>query len=343
MKKILIIAPSWLGDIIMSQSLLKLLKAQDPQCIIDVYAPAYTLPILERMEEIDNVIINPFAHGTFDLKKRYAEGRKLSKNHYDSVFVLPNSLKSALIALFAGIPDRRGFKGESRYLILNNMRSNKQDFPLMVERYAALAFSKDKVKTAKDLPIIPNPKLITKSVSSELLTKLSLSLERPLLALGCGANYGPSKLWPVENFAEISNRWVEQGGAILALGSKKDEVTVNAIASHIKTENLPYFYNIAGKTNLTEALDLVGACTAAVCNDSGMMHTVAAADVPQACIFGSTSTGYTPPLSDKAICLESTQPCHPCFARTCKYNSYACLKEITPNMVWKALDKLTHK
>lgn len=343
MKKILIIAPSWLGDIIMSQSLLKLLKAQDPQCIIDVYAPAYTLPILERMEEIDNVIINPFAHGTFDLKKRFTEGRKLSKNHYDSVFVLPNSLKSALIALFAGIPDRRGFKGESRYLILNNMRSNKQDFPLMVERYAALAFSKDKVKTAKDLPILPNPKLITKSLSSELLTKLSLSLERPLLALGCGANYGPSKLWPVENFAEISNRWVEQGGAILALGSKKDEVTVNAIASYIKAENLPYFYNIAGKTNLTEALDLVGACTAAVCNDSGMMHTVAAADVPQACIFGSTSTGYTPPLSDKAICLESTQPCHPCFARTCKYNSYACLKEITPDMVWKALDKLTHK
>ncbi|MDO5351411.1 MAG: lipopolysaccharide heptosyltransferase II [Succinatimonas sp.] len=340
MKKILIIAPSWLGDIIMSQSLLKILKSQDPQCSIDVYAPAYTLPILKRMPEIDNYIINPFSHGAFNLKQRFLEGKNLQKQNYDCVFVLPNSLKSALIALFAKIPERRGFKGESRYFILNNMRTNKEDFPRMVERYVALAFDKNKVKSAKDLPLIPNPKLSLKKVSVELLDKLQIKLDRPLLALGCGANYGPSKLWPVENFAEISNKWIEKGGAILALGSKKDAPTVEAIAKNIKANNCKYFYDIAGKTDLTEALDLVGSCTAAICNDSGLMHTVAAADIPQVCIFGSTSTGYTPPLSDKAICLESTAPCHPCFKRTCKFNTYACLKEITPDRAWQALKSI---
>lgn len=324
----------------MSQSLLKILKSQDPQCIIDVYAPAYTLPILKRMPEVDNYIINPFAHGTFNLKQRFLEGKKLQKYNYNCVFVLPNSLKSALIAFFARIPDRRGFKGESRYFILNNMRTNKDDFPRMVERYAALAFDKEQVKSSQDLPSIPNPKLFINSVSDELLKKLQLNLNRPLLALGCGANYGPSKLWPVENFSEISNRWIEQGGAVLALGSKKDEATVKAISKNINLNSLKYFYNIAGKTSLTEALDLVGACAAAICNDSGLMHTVAAADIPQVCIFGSTSTKYTPPLSDKAICLESTMPCHPCFKRTCKFNTYACLKEISPDMVWQALKKL---
>ncbi len=340
MNKILIIAPSWLGDIIMSQSLLKILKSQDPQCIIDVYAPAYTLPILKRMPEVNNYIINPFSHGTFNLKQRFLEGKKLQKYNYNCVFVLPNSLKSALIAFFAKIPDRRGFKGESRYFILNNMRTNKDDFPRMVERYAALAFDKKQVKSAQDLPPIPNPKLSIHSISAELLNKLQINLNRPLLALGCGANYGPSKLWPVENFAEISNRWIEQGGAVLALGSKKDGITVEAISKNINHNNLKYFYNIAGKTDLTEALDLVGASTAAICNDSGLMHTVAAADIPQVCIFGSTSTKYTPPLSDKAICLEATVPCHPCFKRTCRFNTYACLKEISPDMVWQALKKL---
>ena len=89
MNKILIIAPSWLGDIIMSQSLLKILKSQDPQCIIDVYAPAYTLPILKRMPEVDNYIINPFAHGALNLKQRFLEGKKLQKHNYNCVFVLP--------------------------------------------------------------------------------------------------------------------------------------------------------------------------------------------------------------------------------------------------------------
>ena len=79
-KKYLIIAPSWLGDLIMSQSLLKELKKQDPDCTIDVYAPKYTMPILDRMEEISGKLINPFDHGTFDLKERFKEGRKLAKN-----------------------------------------------------------------------------------------------------------------------------------------------------------------------------------------------------------------------------------------------------------------------
>lgn len=336
----LVISPSWLGDLIMAQSLFMEIKHQEPNCILDIYAPEYTMPILDRMPELDAKIVNPFAHGAFNLKQRYQEGKKLRLNHYEKVFVLPNSLKSALIAFFAKIPQRIGFKGESRYFILNNLRTNKQDFPLMVQRYVALAFDKNKVKTALDLPKFAYPKLTIQPLSESLINKLKLDTSKKMLILGCGANYGPSKLWPVEYFAKVSDWWIEQGGCVVGLGSKKDIPTVESIYSHI--QNKEHFYNIAGNTNLTEALDIVGHATAAVCNDSGLMHTVAAADIPQVCIFGSTSTHYTPPLSDKAICVESTEPCHPCFKRTCKFNSYACQKGIKPELVIEKLKQLVN-
>lgn len=346
-QRILIISPAWLGDIIMSQSLLKTLKQRDPSCEITMYAPRYAHVIIARMPEVDHILENPFAHGALQLGARRAEGKKLKALNFDCAYILPNSLKSALVPFFAGIKERIGLKGESRYFLINRMRSDKKLFPRMVERYVALAYVDDpKVKSAQDLPQFAYPKLTLADPSPELLSRLGLPSDRPLIALGCGANYGPAKLWPVEYFAQASAHFIRKGYSILALGSPKDQATVNAIKSALTQaernagELLPYFYDIAGQTNLTEALDLVGSCAGAICNDSGLMHTVAAAGVPQVCLFGSTSTNYTPPLSDKAICLESTQPCHPCFERTCKLNTYQCLKELTPERAIAALESL---
>ena len=337
MLKILIIAPSWLGDLIMSHALYQILRQQHPDAKITLYAPRYQAPIIARMPEIDRFMENPFGHGSFRLKERIKAGRALRAEHFDRCYVLPNSFKSALVPFFARIPERIGFKGESRYFVLNHLRTNKQDFPRMVERYAALAYSKDQVKSAADLPPIPNPKLQAHPVSPELLKRLGVKTDRPLLALGCGANYGPAKLWPVEYFAAVSSAGIAAGGAVLGLGTKQDAPTVKAIAGHIDKTARPYFYDTAGQTSLTEALDLAALCQGAVCNDSGMMHTVAALDIPQCAIFGSTSTGYTPPLSDKAVCLEAAVACHPCFKRTCSKGTYECLKSLTPEMVLKEL------
>jgi len=210
----------------------------------------------------------------------------------------------------------------------------------MVQRYVSLAYSNEEVKTAEDLPAFEYPKLIIKALDENRVKELGLDFSRKALVLGCGANYGPAKLWPVEYFAKVSDYWIKKGGCVIGLGSAKDKPTVDAIYSNLEEDSKQYFYDISGKTNLTEALDIVGACTAAVCNDSGLMHTVAAADVPQVCIFGSTSTNYTPPLSDKAICVESDECCHPCFKRTCKFGTYACLKGIKPELVIEKLEKL---
>lgn len=341
MRRILIIAPSWLGDIIMSQGLIKTLKAQDPSCEITVYASAYAIPVLERMKEVSKTIVNPFGHGQLLLGKRISEGHRIRAMKFDSCFVLPNSIKSALVPFFAGIPDRRGFKGEGRWLLLNDMRTHKKLFPRMADRYVALAFDKRKVKSATDLPKWEYPSLEIRKPSERLLTRLGLDFTKPVLAIGCGASYGPAKIWPAEYFAYVVKWWAENyGGQILGFGAKRDIVSVNAVENNLDPKTAKSFRNISGHTSIDEALDLIGSCTAAVCNDSGLMHTVAAAKVPQVDIFGSTSTIYTPPLSPLATCIESTEDCHPCFERVCPKGTYACLRGITPQRVINELREL---
>lgn len=328
-RKIFIVSPAWLGDLIMSQSLYISLKELYQDCHIALYAPKYLHSIIKRMPQIDIIYENPFEHGQLRLKDRFTQGRMLAKEHFDEAFILANSIKSALVPFFAGISKRTAFIGENRYILLNNYRTNKEDYPRMVERYVALAYDKEVCTNAnflKDKITYPH---LQAQAGDELYTKFKLTRQKKYLAIGCGANFGPAKLWPTTYFAQVCDFWLAQGGAVLLFGSKKDQSIVNEIKQNLKYQSTD-FYDIAGQTNLEEALDLLSMCSAAVCNDSGLMHIVAALDIPQVAIFGSTSTQYTPPLSTKALCLESTQKCHPCFKRTCKFNSYACLHELKP-------------
>jgi len=150
---ILVIGPSWVGDMMMSHALYQQLKVQYPDCQIDVMAPDWCRQLLARMPEVRKAISMPIGHGAFCLGERFQLG-KLLRNQYDMAIVLPNSLKSAFIPLFAKIPVRRGWKGESRYFLLNDLRANKNDYPMMVQRYIALAFEKGQVPTAQNLPLL---------------------------------------------------------------------------------------------------------------------------------------------------------------------------------------------
>src|SRR4051812_27936500 len=134
----LVIAPSWIGDAVLSHPLLARLRERDPSATLDVLAPPWVLPVYRRMPQVSSAIANPFGHG--DL--RLAERRRFAKslNGDDHAIVLPNSFKSALVPWHAGIARRTGYIGELRYGLLNDSRAlDKQALPLIVERYAALA------------------------------------------------------------------------------------------------------------------------------------------------------------------------------------------------------------
>ncbi|EEX49523.1 lipopolysaccharide heptosyltransferase II [Pasteurella dagmatis] len=305
--KILIIGPSWVGDMMMSHSLYQVLKQQYPACEIDVMAPNWCKPLLARMPEVRNAITMPIGHGAFALGERYRLGKAL-RNQYDMAIVLPNSLKSAFIPFFAKIPLRRGWKGESRYIFLNDIRNNKKDYPMMVQRYIALGFEKGAVPKAADLPR-PVPYLtINSEEQAETLKKFekqtALTEHRPSIGFCPGAEFGPAKRWPHYHYAKLAEMLIQQGYAIRLFGSAKDNEVSEDIRQALPQNLRHYCINLAGQTSLNEAVDLIANCVAVVSNDSGLMHIAAAVKRPLVALYGPTSPTYTPPLSDKAIIIR---------------------------------------
>ncbi|WP_108652498.1 lipopolysaccharide heptosyltransferase II [Dongshaea marina] len=338
--KILVIAPSWIGDMVMSQSLYKTIKQQHG-CELHVMAPKWCLPLLSRMPEIDTAIEMPLGHGEFKLRTRYRLGKSLRVESYDRAYILPNSLKSALIPLVAKIPLRTGWKGESRYGLLNDLRSNKQDFPLMVQRYVALAYSREQMQSSANLPDFPHPELkIDPENQQALLEKLKLTAKKSILGLCPGAEFGPAKRWPAEYYARVAEHHIEQGGQVWLFGSQKDSEAAQSICNRLPEELQQYSHNLAGRTQLVDAIDLISLCSAVVCNDSGLMHVAAALQRPLIALYGSSSPGYTPPLAQRIEILHTDIECRPCFKRECPLGHLKCLKELSPDRVIKALTEL---
>lgn len=330
--KILIIGPSWVGDMVMSQSLYITLKQQHPEAIIDVMAPAWCKPILERMPEVNQAIEMPLGHGDIDLLGRRRIGKKLKANNYTHAYICPNSAKSALIPWFADIPTRVGWKGEMRYGLLNDLRPNKKSFQYMVERYVALAHQKSEMINSESLggvDNLPHPKLsIDVDVQQTTLNKFSLSVTKPVLGLCPGAEFGPAKQWPVEHYAAVANEMINQGYQVWLFGSAKDKETTENIKSLVDSNNQHCVFNLAGDTSLIEAVDLLAACQTVVSNDSGLMHVAAAVGCHVVGVYGSTSPKYTPPLAKKVDIVSTDIECRPCFKRECPLGHLKCLKDL---------------
>ena len=326
MHKALIIAPSWVGDAVMAQPLLRRLHEQNPELVLDAFAPSWVAPVLERMPEVNRVIFNPFAHRELRLKVRWSMGRSLRRDGYQHAIVLPNSLKSALLPFFAGIRLRTGYVGEMRYLLLNDARSlDKQALPLMVERFAALA---ERPGAPLQRPV-PHPRLAVDAIQQQkTLDKLCLTPHKPVAAFCIGAEYGPAKQWPARHFARLA-QLLAANYEIWLLGSMKDA----AFGAEIATLSLGAAHNLCGMTDLGEAVDLIAASALVVSNDSGLMHVAAALDKPMAALFGSSSPGFTPPLSDNAQVVTLKLQCSPCFKRVCPMGHLDCLEKLTPERV----------
>ncbi|MEN9945987.1 MAG: lipopolysaccharide heptosyltransferase [Pseudomonadota bacterium] len=334
MDKILVIAPSWVGDMVMSQTLLKQLKRDYPSCQIDVLVNSWAQDVTKRMPEVNQVLVNPFAHGELNLRKRWQLGRQLRQYNYSHCIVLPNSLKSALIPWFASIPKRIGFVGEMRYGLLNEIyRLDKQNLPLMIDRFCALA------NQGQAVPQISYPQFtIDLTHQQSLVRSLNLDLTKPIICFCPAAEYGPAKRWLPEHFAKLALILIEHGYQVWIMGSNKDITIAQQIINY--TNSPPQLINLCGKTNLVEVIDLLALASSVVSNDSGLMHIACAVNIPVIAIYGSSSASFTPPLSKYATIIQSNQPCAPCFARTCQYGHYRCLSEITPELIWQHLQNI---
>lgn len=333
--KILVVAPAWIGDMVMSQALLKLLKKQyADNCQIDLLVNSWAYDVVKRMPEVTNVHLNPFKHGELGLFKRIKLGRQLLKFKYDQAFILPNSFKSGLIPFFARIVKRTGFVGEMRYIFINDCyKLDKVSFPLMVERFCVLANHGHKVAQ------INNPSLtIDLDNQATALNNLGLNLTQKVICLCPGAEYGPAKRWPAGHFANLATQLQEQGYQVWIMGSHKEKTIAEEIITEAALKH--HLYNLCGRTTLVEVIDLFAAAYAVVTNDSGLMHVAAAVNITLIAIYGSSSPDFTPPLSSKAIIKKIDMECSPCFARTCRFGHYQCLYEVLPEQILMQISQL---
>jgi heptosyltransferase-2 len=335
--KILIIGPSWIGDMVMAQSLFKALKENNPDVLIDVLALAWTKPLLERMPEVNKSITMPISHGTFGWKMRQKIGHELRNEHYDQVIVLPNSWKSALIPWFAKIPVRTGWRGEMRYGLLNDIRIlDKSSLPMMVQRYVSLAHP---ALQSNNVSNYPKPLMMANAPSKKF--QFSLKPEQKRLVLCPGAEFGQAKQWPATHYAELASTLIEHGWQTLVLGSEADKVIANEIIENLNDGLKPSAFNLCGETALSDAIDLLDTADFVVSNDSGLMHIAAALQRPLVAIYGPTSPEFTPPLSDNAHIMQIKVDCGPCFQRECPQSHHRCMREISSQQIINLISNTT--
>ncbi|MGZ4981411.1 MAG: lipopolysaccharide heptosyltransferase II [Methylobacter sp.] len=336
--KILVAGPSWVGDMVMAQSLFIALKNTRPDCQIDVLASAWTLSLLERMPEVNKAIAIPLPRGKFGLIERIKLGFSLRSEGYDQAILLPNSWKSAIPPFFANVPVRTGYIGECRWGLLNDARKlDKNRLTMTVQRFVALGLPVD----AAMPPECPKPALmISKDRQQAVIDKFKLTpaaapvpdrlaASIKILALCPGAEYGPAKRWPIEYYAEVAKHKLDQGWQVWLFGSEKDK----ADSEQINKAALGLCTDFTGRTSLAEAVDLMSLANTVVSNDSGLMHVAAALGKKVIAIYGSSDPGFTPPLNDKAEIVSLNLECAPCFKRDCPLGHTHCLTGIMPERV----------
>lgn len=336
---ILVVGPSWVGDMVMAQTLFSELKRHYPDAAIDVLAPAWCRPLLSRMPEVREALSLPFDHGDLKLGERHALGKSL-RGRYQRSYVLPNSLKSALVPFSARIPVRTGWRGEMRYGLLNDVRPlDKQAYPLMVQRFTALALEPKAPVPERQAITAPHLEVNARSRDAALAEQ-QLDTHRPVLGLCPGAEFGPAKRWPEHHYAAVAEDWISKGGQVWIFGSPKDREVADAMVSLLPESAQSEVAILAGQTSLEQAVDLLSATRAVVSNDSGLMHIAAALERPLVVVYGSTSPDFTPPLGDNVAVVRLGLECSPCFQRECPLGHLNCLRQLPPSQVIEALDGL---
>ncbi len=328
MKRHLVVAPNWVGDLVMAQPLIARLAARADTEAVDVLGARWVLPLAQRMPGVARALENPLGHGELGLGKALRLARALRPTRYACATVLPNAWKQALAPWLAGIPQRTGYVGEFRHGLLNDARAlDAARLPRLVDRFAALATPRG---AAFDPALTPAPVLRADPASAAAARgRLGLDADRAVVALCPGAEYGPAKRWPVAHYATLARALHADGFAVWLFGSAKDapDCAAIAIAAAVPVADL------AGRTTLAEACDLLADAAVVVSNDSGLMHVAAALGRPVVAIFGSSSPDYTPPLGARAEIVRHAVPCQPCFRRECPLGHLDCLVKLDPERV----------
>lgn len=320
--RILVVGPSWIGDMVMAQSLFIGLRARLPEATIDVLAPASTASLLARMPQVNEAVLMDIDHGEFALGRRRETARRIAARGYDQAIVLQRSAKAALVPWLAGIPQRTGYRGELRFGLINDVRTlDKSRYPLKAEHYALLGTETE----GEPLGEIAYPRLAVEADNQHaLVERFSLDLKRPIVGFAAGAAYGGAKAWPTRHYARLAEELDARGWACWIFGSAADREIAKAMQAAAPRHGV----NLAERTRLTDIVDLAALSTRFIGNDTGVMHLASAAAPSVIGLYGSTDPDYAPPLAAESQRLWRGMDCSPCRERECPLGHHACLEDM---------------
>jgi heptosyltransferase-2 len=338
-ERTLVVAPSWVGDAILTEPLIARLREVHGDHDIDVLTPSWCAPVFARMRGVRRVVESTVRHGELGWSQRRELARALREQRYARAVVLPNSWKSALVPWLARVPHRVGYRGEQRWGLINDVRRlDERAMPRLVDRFAALAAPAGE-RAAPAPPPVLIPNLGNRSTH---LAALALDVAPGVAILCPGAEYGPAKRWPAAQFSELAQKFVATDLRVWLIGSPNDAAIGRAIVEGAGEAGRA-IADLTGRTDLGTAVDLLSLASIVVSNDSGLMHAAAAVGAPLVALFGSSSPAYTPPLSPDATIARIDIECSPCFRRDCPLGHFKCMRELSPATVYdlarSALDR----
>lgn len=326
---ILLVPYMWIGDFVRCHTVVRLLKTRWPQRDIDVLTTGLCAPLVDYMPGVRRGIVVDLPRKRLALQEQFALATRLRAQKYGTALVMLRTWKSALAPYLAGIPERIGFVGEGRFLLLNDLRRGERQLPRMVDRCGALALPRG-ASLPSDWPV---PQLEVPSAEAKNWRERNgLIADRPAVTLAPGA-VGASKRWGVGSYAEVARELTARGIAVWVLGSPNE----NPLAAEIVNHAGPLARDLTSP-DLRNAILALKSATAAISNDSGLLHVAAAMGTPTVGIFGPTSAWHWAPLNPLAGVIETMTnvSCRPCHKPVCRLLHHRCMHDIPPAQVLAA-------
>ena len=324
---ILLVPYMWIGDFVRCHSVVRMLRERHPERPVDVLTTTLCAPLLDYMPGVRKGIVWDLPRKRLAFNQHRALANVMRAEGYGSALIMPRTWKAALAPFLAGIPERTGFAGEARFVVLNDIRWGERKLPRMIDQCASLTLPPGATLPAQ----WPVPQLeVPAEEAQRWRTQQGFANDgRPVVAFAPGA-VGSSKRWPSASYAEVARQLTGAGCTVWVLGSPAE----SALAAEIVRGAGANAHNLTSP-DLRNAILALKLATAAVSNDSGLLHVAAAIGTPTVGIFGPTSPWHWAPLNPIAATVETSTdvPCRPCHKPICRMVHHRCMRDIPASQV----------
>ena len=335
-ERVLIRGTNWIGDVVMTLPAVAAIRRTWPRARISILAKPWVAEVYRLCPDVDEIIPfeEPGRHAGMPGKWRLAGD--LRKYRFDCAVLLQNAIEAAILTRLAGIPLRAGYNSDGRGALLTHSVRRTPEIRRVhqIDYYLAMVRAVGCVPADRDVRLSPGADYAV--TAERLFVQYGLQPNRPLIGMAPGAAYGPAKKWFPERFAGVVDRLIDDTGSQAVLfGSPGDRSSTVAVAQSARHPLI----DIAGKTNLKEAMAVIARCNLFLSNDSGLMHVAGALGIPTIAVFGSTNPAATSPVGEKSVVIHHDVECSPCLKPVCP-TDFRCMEMIGVDEVYAAARKL---